>query len=288
MPVFSLITATVGRVDELYRLIDTLAGQTCSDFEWIIVDQNPDGRLLSVVEYATAKGIVTQHLRSSRRGLSLARNIGLKHCQGNIVAFPDDDCWYEPDTLIQVHQQFQLKKKLAGIVARWHEQDPADLPSVTLNWQQWRRFRGITASSITIFLDKALVDQVGGFDEALGVPLWFSGGEETDLMFRVLASSRQVITCPNIIVHHPVTTGETMLTTAESFRRARHRSRGTGALYAKHNLAAWVILRGLLSPLWNISPPFSKQRLAWQLGMWLGRAEGYLSWHCGRILRRRP
>jgi hypothetical protein len=31
----------------------------------------------------------------------------LAHCEGDILAFPDDDCWYYPDTLIKVDAWFR-------------------------------------------------------------------------------------------------------------------------------------------------------------------------------------
>ena len=44
-PEISLILATVGRTDELTRMFESLATQTFSDFEVVVVDQNEDDRL---------------------------------------------------------------------------------------------------------------------------------------------------------------------------------------------------------------------------------------------------
>ena len=42
----SLVLATVGRADDVGRLVQSLVGQTSTDFELIVVDQNADERLL--------------------------------------------------------------------------------------------------------------------------------------------------------------------------------------------------------------------------------------------------
>ena len=41
----SLILATYGRAAEIERLFDSLAQQSCRDFEVLVVDQNQDERL---------------------------------------------------------------------------------------------------------------------------------------------------------------------------------------------------------------------------------------------------
>ena len=51
-------------------------------------------------------------------GLSRARNVGLKAVTGEIIAFPDDDCWY-PDGLLQkVVAEFRDQTSLDGLTGR--------------------------------------------------------------------------------------------------------------------------------------------------------------------------
>ena len=90
----SLITATYGRTEEVRTLLGSLARQSYKDFEFILVDQNPHFILREMVaEYASR--LTIQYIRSEAKGLSLNRNIGLDYSRGEIVAFPDDDCFYE-------------------------------------------------------------------------------------------------------------------------------------------------------------------------------------------------
>src|SRR5271157_1281152 len=92
----SLIVTTIDRVAELERLLTTLDAQSYKDFEVLVVDQNPDDRLVAVVQ--KHQGLTIRHLRSGR-GLSRGRNAGLRAAKGDIIAVPDDDCWY-PDQLL--------------------------------------------------------------------------------------------------------------------------------------------------------------------------------------------
>jgi glycosyltransferase involved in cell wall biosynthesis len=46
---FSLIVATIGRTAELRSLFESPAVQTHRDFEVIVVDQNPDDRVVQTL-----------------------------------------------------------------------------------------------------------------------------------------------------------------------------------------------------------------------------------------------
>ena len=104
MPGFSLILATSGRTTELRRFFGSLAAAGAADCECIVVDQNADDRLQPILA-AWSDRISIKHLRSSP-GLSHARNVGLSRATGELLAFPDDDCWYSPGLLRQVRSFF--------------------------------------------------------------------------------------------------------------------------------------------------------------------------------------
>ena len=101
---FSLIVATMNRVSELDRLLTSLGEQSYKDFEVIIVDQNGDDRLSPLV--SNHRGMAIRHVRSER-GLSRARNAGLQVARGDIIAIPDDDCWYPEGVLAVVQEWFE-------------------------------------------------------------------------------------------------------------------------------------------------------------------------------------
>ena len=113
---FSLIMGTVGRSRVLHRFLQALADQDYEDLELIVVDQNEDDRLAPILsEYRDRFRLV--HLRCPK-GLSRARNLGLKQATGAILAFPDDDCWYPRGLLARAASFFKDHPDYHGLTGR--------------------------------------------------------------------------------------------------------------------------------------------------------------------------
>jgi glycosyltransferase involved in cell wall biosynthesis len=188
MPDFSLILATAGRTTELHRFFASLKEAGCQECECIVVDQNPDDRLLPILA-VWADRIAITHLRSSP-GLSHARNVGLAAANGIVLAFPDDDCWYSPHLLEEVRSFFADNSRYALLSAgvrdesgrlsgnRW-VRDRCDLATANL-------FR--TSVGMALFVRRDRVCGAFEFDESLGVGAGtrFASGEDTDYVFRLL------------------------------------------------------------------------------------------------------
>ena len=163
----SLILATKGRVEEFAKCVHSLSRQTGAEVELIVVDQNRDDRLQPIL---AALPFPVLHLRSEP-GLSRARNAGLTAATGDIVAFPDDDCWYPDDLLSRVADFFAKNPAADGLTGRSEDGEGkasggsfSMQPSPVTVRDVWKM--GI---SYTIFLRAAVCAAVGPFDEELGV-----------------------------------------------------------------------------------------------------------------------
>ncbi len=279
----SLVLATYGRATELRRCFESLAAQTDRGFELLVMDQNPDDRLADLVGEYRGRGLLIRHERLPKPGLAEARNRGIRIAEGEIVAFPDDDCWYEPDTVASIKATFQSDPAISGVVANWVEEScgsggPSEVMGELLSLSAWRKFRGGAASSISLFLKRDLLLDLGGFDDRLGVGKWFGAAEETDLVLRALTSGAKLIRSMNACVHHAYEARQ-LGDWRQATGAVRRRARGTGALYAKHRLETAVILRGFLAPF--VLALIRRQGLpglALGLATALGRLEGWWRW----------
>jgi len=284
----SLILATFGRCDDVERCLRSLIAQSDSRFEVLVIDQNADDRLRGPVERAAATGLRISHLKQVVPNLSAARNLGLAHAHGEFVAFPDDDCWYEPDTVMNALIAFEADPGLDGLVADWVEQSaPQGGPQEggPLSLSEWRRFRGVDASSIALFIRRSAFDTTGGFDERFGVGQWFGGGEETDLVLRSLSLGARFERHPAVRVHHP-NTAVPQGSIEAIWRKSRHRARGTGGLYIKHRLGGYVLVRGLIG---SVAKPLFRlagwRAIVQGAGIAVGLTEGAIRWRCNAVAR---
>jgi glycosyltransferase involved in cell wall biosynthesis len=240
LPSFDLVVATVGRVAELSRLLDSLVAQTHGRVRVIVVDQNADDRLNDAID-----GVRLDVLRlKSEPGLSPARNAALEHLTADLVAFPDDDCVYPEDLLERVARRLADEPTLDGLTGRaadaagrssasW-ENDAAVLTEANL----WNR-----AISFTIFLRRDVIARVGLFDERLGLgsPEAWSSGEEIDYLVRAIRAGARVEYDPSLVVHHRLGTDDT----PTGFRDGA----SVGYLLRKHGYPTRMRARMLIRPV---------------------------------------
>ena len=156
-------------MEEVQRFVQSSTDQNHDDLELVVVDQNGDSRLEEILAAARLPFPI-MHLRS-KSGLSHARNVGLAAATGDIISFPDDDCWYPKGLLARVVLRFRSCPSVDGLTGRSEDgQGQAsggkfsrEQGQVNLN-NVWKR--GI---SYTIFLRSSVCSAVGSFDEELGV-----------------------------------------------------------------------------------------------------------------------
>jgi GT2 family glycosyltransferase len=208
----------------------------------------------------------------------LARNAGTDIANGQWLGFPDDDCWYEPDSLERIMERSERADTPQGVICQWVEQNEVH-PAGLLSWKRSSRFRDYPVSSITLFIRRKLIRDVGGFDGRLGIGQWFGAGEETDIVLRALRTGALIAHEPSAKIHHRVVSEHDPCSQIAR-RSALLRARGTGAMYAKHKLPLWVIIRGLFSPLIK---PLAKGHLGAEfkqgIAITLGRLTGWIHWY---------
>ena len=256
-PTIDLVLGTSGaRPAELCRFVDGLAAQTTRTFRLILVDQSPgaiDSDRLELERIGSALVV-----RNSELGVSRARNAGLAEATADVVAFPDDDCWYPPALLERVAAMLGSHAEWDGVAAR--SLDASGRPS-NLRWDPdagpvdrfncWRR-----VIAYGLFLRRDVLERVGGLDEELCVP--FASGGETDLTLRVLRAGSTIWYDPSLTVHHP--------------QQSPRWSRASAARGYRYGVGAGIIMRRFGYPIWFVG---------WRIGQLLAGA-GYL------LLRGRP
>lgn len=254
---FSLITVTMGdRPAELQRLKDSLSRQTFCDFEHIVIDQR---------DHPEFGG-----------GLAKARNFGLALAKGDVVAFPDDDAWYGPETLSDAAAALS-DEKIDGISFRVVDETGACSAGGWMSTGRKMMTRATiwhTAVSCSFFVKRKALDDAR-FDERLGAGsgTHFGSGEDTDFLLSLIEHGARIHYDGSKCVFHPRVTGCVALT------RGWRYGNGYGAILRKHHY-------GLVRPVWGVCVQLARAcqavlslrfpKTGFHLAMAGGRACGYL------------
>jgi GT2 family glycosyltransferase len=183
---------TEERWDDLVAAVASLRLQTLLPSEIIIViDHNK--RLFERARTQFADVTVVEN--KAARGLSGARNTGLKVAHGNLIAFLDDDAEAAPDWLERLYDCSTDPKVLGvggTVIPRWLGKRPSWFPS-EFYWVVGCTYQHIPDQPIVVrnpyggctCIKQEVFQTIGGFREGIGrigtVPM---GGEETELSIR--------------------------------------------------------------------------------------------------------
>lgn len=199
----SLIVATINRKNELVKFLNSLLSQTYQNFEVVIVDQNISGYLEPVLQSYYQK-INIIHI-TSEPGLAKARNVGLNIATGEIICFPDDDCWYDNRTL-DTAVSLLADKNLGFVSGRLEDGHQNDClkkwPKYRIEINKYNVWKCVI--SVTLFIKMEYIRGRVSFDESLGVGSgtpWGSG-EETDFTLKLIQICKGMYT-PVLLAYHP-------------------------------------------------------------------------------------
>ena len=100
---FSIILATINRSECVLNAIISIINQSYKNFEIIIIDQSDDFKTKSLLEEYLNKNELAKnkiiYYKVIFKGLSRARNYGIKKATGDFICLMDDDAEYEENFL---------------------------------------------------------------------------------------------------------------------------------------------------------------------------------------------
>ena len=219
----SVLLPTLGhREVELSRLLDSLVAQDFKNFEVIIVSQDRHQQIKKIIKSYSELDI--NHISIDEKGLSHARNIGLKRCAGDIVVLSDDDCWYDNNAFSLIANQFLEDPQLDCLLTQIYDMDNGILyKEYKASSKKIRNiFRLMSVSSIEISFR---IDSFNcHFDECFGLgSTLYPCGEEIDYLLTNFTGGKKYVYIPVVTVYHP-----------RKDDNDKKRIFAKGALYAKH------------------------------------------------------
>jgi glycosyltransferase involved in cell wall biosynthesis len=260
MPQISLIVCTRNRAESLPACLNSIeqaaVANRAVEVELLIVNNGSTDATAAVLRaWQRSTSVRCRVLLAEQRGLSHARNCGLEHATGKIIAFTDDDCTVARDYLTQVERAYAADAGPALRGGRVELGDPRDLPFTIKTDLAPQEFTGghpggfIHGCNLT--MSRSALELVGHFDTRLGAGQPIGAAEDSDFVYRAHRSGVIVLYDPSIVVFHHH--GRRDFAEVKLLQDVYNL--GNGALYAKHGLRdrklLFRICRDIRSGLWE-------------------------------------
>lgn len=210
---------TFNRDDMLASTLDSLlacAAPACG-LEVLVVDnRSTDGTAVIAQSYA-ARHAAVRYVFEGEQGLSAARNRAIAEANGELIAFADDDVYFDEGWLRSLEAAFSDDPGLACVGGRVLPHFEAPRPEWLTEQMLWvygvTRYgevpRDLHAPEIPIGCNmafrRAAFDRAGTFDRALGRKgQSLLSNEESDLFARMAAAGLRVGYAPDMSLRHRV------------------------------------------------------------------------------------
>jgi len=211
MDTISICICTFRRRELLQRTLESIARLGLEDFliEIIVVDNDAQETAKDVVLQFGCAGLPVRYVVEPTRNIALARNRSVHEAAGQFIAFLDDDEEAHPDWLASLYRECRapgVDGAFGPVIPRFDQLSPMWIVDSGL----FDRPRPPTGSLVPWFRARTgnglvrrapLLGQPGPFDESFGL----TGGEDTDLFRRMIASGAKFVAVDDALVFEHIT-----------------------------------------------------------------------------------
>ena len=202
---FSIIIPTISRRKELDNLLESITKIDYSNIlEVIIVDQNKRDFLTDIIE-KYKKVLTLKYYNVNFKGVSKARNYGAKYASGEILSFPDDDSTILKETFSRVNEEFDKNEELSAIFGKVVDKDSKMDIIHYINHSSKVKYSNLfrTAIECSFFIKKEEFIKIGGFDEKLGLGVFYGFDEGADIFLRLMYKRKKMRFINEAFFYHP-------------------------------------------------------------------------------------
>jgi len=199
VPLFSIVTPVFNPPVNAFRDCSvSVAQQTCTDWEWILVDDgSTDPEVMQILNFIEMNPQVTVIRRKKNGGIVAASNDGINAARGQFIALLDHDDQLTLDALETV-QKVLIENTDIDYV--YSDEDKVNEDGHFFDRFRKPRFsperlRGQNYCCHFSVLRTSLVKELGGFREG------FDGSQDYDLFLRVTEQARTIAHIPKVLYH---------------------------------------------------------------------------------------
>jgi GT2 family glycosyltransferase len=220
----SAVIATRNRPRELSTCLSSLLEQTHPPELVVVVDDAPGGDMSPAVVARFARHGPVMYVEGGRQGLAAAHNRGLREVKSPLVAFTDDDVVADARWLERIVAAFRCAPDVVcvtGMIVPYELETSAQVlleGYAAFNKGAERRIfdlgpnrpddvlfpfaAGKLGSGANMAFTRAVLEELEGFDPALGAGTRARGGDDLSAFFEVIQRGHRLVYEPTAIVHH--------------------------------------------------------------------------------------
>jgi glycosyltransferase involved in cell wall biosynthesis len=170
MPLVSVIIPTHNRADVLGRAVASVLAQAWTDFELIVIDDGSTDHTAAVLAEFDDPRLTGMH--QENKGVSAARNLGIRASSGRFIALLDSDDYWLPGKLAR---QLAFMRESGMEISQTDEiwirdgvrVNPCRKHAKLAGWFLARSLELCLISPSCVMFSRALWDELGPFDERL-------------------------------------------------------------------------------------------------------------------------
>lgn len=218
-----LINITICTYNRARILADTLTSYTTLKrdidcrVELLIVDNNSNDETRQIVDQFMEQHPEVRYVFESQPGLSHARNTGIRESRGNIIAFVDDDVFFDPAWLMEVVRIFRYYPEVSCVGGKsipqfaggrpdWITDDLLTLYGSTNSGDEIKKMiYPEHPFGLNMAFRREVFNTIGNFGTHLGRKKNnLLSNEESDLFLRIHNAGLKVIYTPNALLYHRI------------------------------------------------------------------------------------
>jgi len=216
-PLLSVVVPTRNRGDIIAECLAHLLAQSYFPLEIVVLDQSTDDLTRQAFDQTVAHNrqshVTVRYIHSERIGLDAARNDGFMQTNGLWIAFCDDDVLVEENWAEAIVHEFQANPQVGMVFGQTRPYYPPekgkrtrisvkDSPDRQVFETRWTIVGCPPGAGNNMAIARKVIERAGLFDERLGVGTDLPGGDEYEMVYRVLKHGYKVVYCPGAVAYH--------------------------------------------------------------------------------------
>jgi cellulose synthase/poly-beta-1,6-N-acetylglucosamine synthase-like glycosyltransferase len=211
--------------------------------EVIVVDGNSTDKTREIVKKYPVKLVVEE-----KKGLNLARNIGIKCGNGEIIAFTDSDCIVPPNWITKIVENFKdpkvscvggsAKARDSDFISQYADNSIVRLMPFFTKREELEKVKPFFRhpAGCNMAFRRKVAEEVGYFDENIQY-----GFDEVEFADRVCRAGYKMVLDPNVLVWH-----KHRSTLKEFLKQNFQYGKGSGLVFKRNRLrdsvSKWTFL----------------------------------------------